>query len=308
MSWEKLVFDTPFITRLISTVILIVITLAIRSIIVRKLAAKEGVDATIRRRWIVTARNTTILVITAIVVVIWLEQLRAVAATIVVVAAAIVVATKEFLLNILGYIYQSTTKFVVIGDRIEIDNIRGDVIDQGLLGMTLMEIGSGEKTHQYTGLTVHVPNSKYLSSTMKNETRMWGTYVFHLITIPIGRDDAWALAEQALLRAGEESCRPYLEDARRLMTSMARHESLGTPTVEPRVHVQVASPDRINLVLRIPVPTRERGRMEREVTLRYLKITEELKARTLTVAEENSVAVRDLPEKKDDGQPISEST
>lgn len=278
INWKALFYDTPFVTRMLSTMVLIIITLGIRSIIVRKLADLEGMEATTRRRWIGTVRNATIIVIIAIVVVIWLAQLRAIAATVVVVAAAIVVATKEFLLNFLGYIYQSTTKFVAIGDRIEMDNIRGDVIDQGLLGMTLMEIGSGEKIHQYTGLTVYVPNSKFLSATIKNETRMWGNYVFHLITIPVSRGDTWELAEQALLRAGGECCKPYLESARRLMTSMAHHESLEAPTVEPRVHVQVAAPDRTNLVLRIPVPTRQRGRLEREVTRRYLKILEEMKA------------------------------
>ena len=140
----------------------------------RRLMQKEEVDATIRRRWIVTARNITFLIVFIVVVVIWLEQLRAVAATIVVIAAAIVVATKEFLLNIVGFIYQSTAKFSDVGDRIEIDGIRGDVIDQSMLGFTLMEIGSGEKTNQYTGLTIHVPNARYLASIVKNETRMWG--------------------------------------------------------------------------------------------------------------------------------------
>lgn len=307
MDWRNLLHDTPFITRLLSTVVLIVITLGIRGIIVRNLARQEELDANIRRRWIVTVRNATILMVVAIVVVIWLEQLRAVAATIVVVAAAIVVATKEFLLNILGYIYQSSTKFVAIGDRIEMDNIRGDVIDQGLLGLTLMEIGSGEKTHQYTGLTVHVPNSKYLTATIKNETRMWGNYVFHLITIPVSRNETWDTAEQALLRAGEESCKPYLETARHYMTSMARHQSLEPPTVEPRVHVQVAAPDRLNLVLRIPVPTRQRGRLEREVTHRYLKISEELKALAGKASEERKVVADRMEKTEKDGQDIKDA-
>lgn len=292
MNWKTLLFETPFITRLLSTIVLIAITGGIRSVIVRKLAAQEGVDATTRRRWIVRVRNVTLLVILAIVVVIWLEQLRAVAATVVVIAAAIVVATKEFLLNILGYIYQSTTKFTVVGDRIEIDGIRGDVIDQSLLGMTLMEIGSGEKTNQHTGLTVHVPNGKYLSAIIKNETRMWGDYVFHLITIPVDRKDGWEVSEKALLRAAVEVCTPYLSTAKKHMTSMARNQSLQAPTVDPRVHVQMAAPDRINLVLRIPVPTRERGRLEREVTRRYLTILEALQggAPPLPGAAENPTA------------------
>jgi small-conductance mechanosensitive channel len=137
MNWNTLFFETPFFTRLLSTLVLIAVAVSIRSIVVRRLMQKEAVDATIRRRWIVTARNITILAVFIIVVVIWLEQLQAVAATIVVIAAAIVLATKEFLFNILGFVYQSTAKFTEVGDRIEIDGIRGDVIDQSMLGFTL---------------------------------------------------------------------------------------------------------------------------------------------------------------------------
>jgi len=63
MDWKTLIFETPIVTRTLSTVVLIVITLAIRSVILRRLAAKEGIDATIRRRWIVTTRNTVFLIV-----------------------------------------------------------------------------------------------------------------------------------------------------------------------------------------------------------------------------------------------------
>ena len=204
-------------------------------------------------------------------VVIWLEQLRAVAATVVVIAAAIVVATKEFLLNIIRYFHQRSAKFVTVGDRIEVDGIRGDVIDQDLLGMTLMEIGSGEKTNQYTGLTIYVPNAKMLSATVKNETRLWGDYVFHLVTIPVEGVQGWEMAEQALLQAANKVCAPYLEKAQESMTSLSRHHSLDAPSVNPRVNVQVSAADKVNLILRMPVPTRHRGRLEQEVTRHYLK-------------------------------------
>ncbi len=279
MNWNALFFETPFFTRLLSTLVLIAVAVSVRTIVVRRLMKKEEVDATSRRRWIVTARNITFLVAFIIIVVIWLEQLRAVAATIVVIAAAIVVATKEFLLNIIGFIYQSTAKFAEVGDRIEIDGIRGDLIDQSMLGFTLMEIGSGEKTNQYTGLTIHVPNVRYLSGIVKNETRMWGDYVFHLITIPIDNTPEWTLSEKALLTAADEVVRPYIHVAKRYMTTRARHQSLDEPNVDPRVNIQMSSPSLLNLILRIPVPTRHRGRVEQEVTRRYMTILDEMKKR-----------------------------
>ena len=53
---------------------------------------------------------------------------------------------------------------------------------------------------------------------------------------------------------------PFLDEARKSMTSLSRHHSLEAPSVDPRVHVPAA--DKINLILRMPVPTRQRGRLE----------------------------------------------
>ncbi len=275
MNWKFVLIDPPFFTRMLSTVILIALTISIRALILKKLSSRKDWNATTRRQWIVTTRNTVFLLILAIIVVIWLEQLRAIAATVVVIAAAVVVATKEFLLNILGFFYQSSSKFISIGDRIEVDQIRGDVVDQNLLGITLLEIGSGEKTNQYTGLTVFIPNVKILSMSVKNETHLWEDYVFHLITIPISTNTDWEKAEQALLIAANETCAPYLNIATKSMKSLSRRHSLEEPSVNPRVNIQITAPDKINLILRIPVPTRQRGRIEQEVTRNYLKHLQE---------------------------------
>ena len=253
------------------TLVLIGIVLIARAIMIRKLTSKIDMSPTTRRTWIVTTRNAALFLILLIILFIWFAQLRAIAAAIVVVAAAIVVATKEFLLNIVGFFYQSASKFIAIGDRIEVDGTRGDVIDQNLMGLTLLEIGPGDKSHQHTGLNVFVPNSKLLSAAVRNETHMWGDYVFHLIRIPVSAESDWKTAESALLRAAHDTCAPYLDHARHAMVDLASKHSLDEPTVEPRVQLHINEPGRIDMVLRVPVPTRKRGRAEQDISRRYLE-------------------------------------
>jgi small-conductance mechanosensitive channel len=220
----------------------------------------------------VRIRNIALFLMMAIVFVIWLEQLRHVAATVVVIAAAIVIALKEFLLNIVGYFYRTAFKYIEVGDRIEVGEHRGDVIDQNMMGITLLEVGPNERTHQYTGLSVFLPNSLFLNTPVKNENYMWKSFVFHLITVPIKADDQWEAAEKALLQAAEEVCAPYLPKARQTMASQAVQQSLETPTIEPRVQIQLSDPDSYQLVLRLPVPSRKRGRIEQEIARRYLEL------------------------------------
>lgn len=270
MDWQSFI-NHSHVSKLISTMVLLAVVLVLRSVVVRKIMARD-MQPTQRRQLIVRIRNVALFLMLAIVFVIWLEQLRNIAATVVVIAAAIVIAFKEFLLNIVGYIYRTTYKYIDVGDRIEIGNIRGDVIDQNMMGITLLEIGPNERTHQYTGLSVFVPNSLFLSAPVKNENFMWKDYVFHLVTVPILADANWAAAEKALLQAAAEVCAPYLSKARQAMSSQAMKQSLEEPTIEPRVQIQILEPDTYQLVLRLPVPSRKRGRIEQQITRRYLML------------------------------------
>lgn len=270
--------DNVLIGKLATSLIFFILIVGIRIIIVRRLSQNELLEPTVRRSWVVIIRNTALMVFLVFLIIIWLDQIRTLAASLIVIAAAIVVATKEFILNIIGYLYRTSTKFISVGDRIQIGEIRGDVIDQNMTGITLMEIGPGTKSHQYTGLTVFIPNANFLSQPVKNETHMWGgDYVFHIINVPIKVEPDWQDAEKSLLKAAQEVCSPYIEKARKNMKYLAQKYSLDTPTVDPRIHIQITDPDKAVLVLRIPVPSRRRGRLEQEISKKYLIYLQEVK-------------------------------
>ncbi len=264
--------------KLASTFFLVICLLLLRFLITRYIKKQEQYQATTRRRWIVNIRNILLSVFLVLLVFIWMEQLRTITESLVLFAAAIVVATKEFILNIVGFFYRTGSEFIRIGDRIEIGSLRGDVIDQTFLGITIFEIGSGAKTHQYTGLTIYIPNSMFLNTPVKNESHLLGDYAFHIINISLKKNADWHLAEKALMDAANEVCSPYLEEARRSMQQIAVQHSLDSPSADPRVSVQISEPDSINLILRIPIQIRKRGRIEQEISRQYLLNLEALEA------------------------------
>lgn len=86
MEW---LITTVILNKFLSTVILVLVVLSIRVVIVRRLAKREDLTATIRRRWIVASRNAAWFVLMAGLIFVWFDQLRTLAATAVVIAAAI---------------------------------------------------------------------------------------------------------------------------------------------------------------------------------------------------------------------------
>lgn len=269
VKWNFVV-DNTFLVKAVTSLVLVTAILFLRYAATRSILAQEDLDGTLRRRWIVSIRNTAIFLVIFLLIVIWIEQLQAIGAGLVLVAAAVVVATKEFLLNIMGYFYRSACHSFVIGDRIEVNGIHGDVLDQNLMGILVMEVGSGIRTHQYTGVNIFIPNAVFLSAAVRNETHGGEEYVFHIITVTVKAGENWPKAEALLLEAANLVCAPFLNDARIRMHNISRKHALDAPAVEPRVNLQMPDHEKITFQLRVPVPAKRRGRIEAEILRRYL--------------------------------------
>lgn len=248
---------------LISTAILIITILILRSLAARFIRRSIS-SPELRRRWLVQSRNGFILLLLLGIILIWGEELRALALSIVAIAVAFVVATKELILCVTGSILKSGARSFNIGDRIQIKDFRGDVIDQNLLATTILEVGPGRLTHLRTGRMIVIPNSLFVSEPVINEdfTR---DYILHVFTVPFRREDDWRTARQVFLESAKRHCQPYLQEARKHMERLSKQEGLDVPSVEPRVTIQVPDADKIHLVIRIPTRPEQRNYIEQAI-------------------------------------------
>ena len=137
------------------------------------------------------------------------------------------------------------------------------------LTTTLLEIGPGQTSHQYTGRAMVIPNSFLFSHPLTNETYT-KKFRLHIITIPLTTDDDWKTAEQLLLTAGQEEAAPFIKEAERYLKNLEGKLWLDAPTVEPRVTIQLPEPGRINLLLRVPCPTQYPSRLEQAILKKFL--------------------------------------
>ncbi|MDP2380581.1 MAG: mechanosensitive ion channel, partial [Pseudohongiella sp.] len=143
------VLSDSMISLITSSVILIVTVLALRALLGRFI--RRSVASTeLRRKWMVQSRNGLLLLLMLGLVLIWGEELRTLALSIVAIAVAFVVATKELILCVIGTLLKTVSNSFNLGDRIQVKDFRGDVIDQNLLATTIMEVGPGKITHQRT--------------------------------------------------------------------------------------------------------------------------------------------------------------
>ena len=230
---------------------------------------REDIVGETRRRREVNIRNALLILLIVGIILIWAPQIQTLAVSLLAIAVALAIATKELIDCISGNAVRILNGVYSVGDRVEMGGVRGNVVDVNLLSTTLLEIGPGQTSHQYTGRAMTVPNSVLLRNTVTNESYSQD-YRLHIITVPLCTTDDWKEAERILLEAANEECRPFLEKAKQHIKKLEGKSWLDAPSVEPRVTFQLPEPGRINLLLRIPCPTKIPSRLEQTILRRFL--------------------------------------
>jgi small-conductance mechanosensitive channel len=247
----------------VATLILFLMVMILRYAAVGFVRRRLPTNDKFQLRWAAQIRGFSYAILALGLFVIWAAELQALAVSFAVLAMAVVWAMRETFACVQGAAYRISSNAFQVGDRINVGGVRGDVIDTGLLGTLVLEVAQG---HQRTGRTISIPNSLFMTEPVLNES-LAGEFMLHLMTIPVDRNSDLAAIERKALTAAQEACAGFLEDVRRPMAARYRRHGLNPPIVDPRITYQVVDKNTVNILLRIPTPTR----LERQVEQRVLR-------------------------------------
>lgn len=139
---------------------IIIIVVFIVSLILEKLINKKVKNANLRhlsRKWVQYGR---ILVILLILLLTWLKDPTTITTVIGFASAGIALALHPIFINMAGWLLIIVKKPINIGDRIEYQSIKGDVIDIQMFYTLVLEVGNWVDGDQSTGRVVSIPNGK----------------------------------------------------------------------------------------------------------------------------------------------------
>ncbi|MDF0750747.1 mechanosensitive ion channel family protein [Marinobacter sp. 71-i] len=265
LAWVPENFSLPdSMLRLVVSTVLLVLAIVILRTLTARFIRRNIASSELRGRLLVNSRNGFLLLGILGLALIWGDQIRSLALSIVAIAVAFVVATKELILCVSGSILKSGAGSFNLGDRIQVKDFRGDVIDQTLLATTILEVGPGKTGHQRTGRMIVIPNALFVAEPVINEsfTDHWD---FHVFTVPFKREDDWQAAQKALLEAANRHCEPYLEQVRKHMNKVGVLRGLEVPSVDPRVTIQAPVANEIHLTVRLPAKSGRRSYIEQSI-------------------------------------------
>ena len=128
---------------------------------------------------------------------VWVKGIGEFGAFLGLLTAGLAIALKDPLTNIAGWIFIITRQPFVVGDRIQIGDNAGDVIDVRLFQFTLLEIGNWVDADQSTGRMIHIPNGKVFTQNQSNYSTGF-EFIWNEIPILLTFESDWKLAKELL--------------------------------------------------------------------------------------------------------------
>jgi small-conductance mechanosensitive channel len=155
-----------------------------------------------------------------------------------VVGAGVAVALQDVVASIAGAFSIGFSKLYTVGDRVQIGDTRGDVIDIGLLRTTLMETGDWVSRDLYNGRIARIPNSTVLRGSVFNYSQGF-RFIWDEINVLFKITSDFQLARAMLLRAANEAIGEYLVEAQSSWKVMSDNYQSTNPPLEPTVALVV---------------------------------------------------------------------
>ncbi|WP_040657268.1 mechanosensitive ion channel family protein [Orenia marismortui] len=266
---DALNFDDPLIRKLILSTGIVVITYLIGFWVVRFINNK--VEDFKRRH---QSRRFTYYIIffidSIIITFIWLEDPSSLTTYLGFLSAGLALALHQVLLNIAGWLLIILRRPFGLGDRIEWDQVQGDVIDIRVFYTTLLEVGNWVEADQSTGRLVNIPNSTIFKAALFNYTRGFGC-IWNEIKFLVTFESDWERAKKIVLETGYEHSEEEIEErARRRIIKMSKNYMIKYGKFTPIAYVEIKSSG-VQVTLRYLTSVRKRRISENQINESILK-------------------------------------
>jgi small-conductance mechanosensitive channel len=262
-------FDTssPALMRILTTIAILVVAF-IASRLSRRVVDRYVEQAERKYRVAKFVSRSVAVLALLLIIALWSARLSALLTILTIIGAGTAVALRDVLLSFAGWLNISLSAPYKQGDRIEVNGMRGDVVDIRVLHTILMEIGNWVQADQSTGRLVRIPNNWVFQYDVANYTRGFG-FVWNEVDVTITYRSDWRAARDILQELAETAVESVTEQAEDQLRHLAREHLVHYEVLTPYVYLNLT--DRgVQLTLRHLTPVRGRRNIRHTLTVELL--------------------------------------
>lgn len=231
-------------------VLIIVLTRIVKKILSRRVKSDNWYKA----KKAVNASGYVLAVI--LILIVYNDRLSGVTVALGVAGAGIAFALQEVITSIAGWVAITVGGFYKTGDRVQVGGIKGDVIDQGILRTTVMELGEWVDGDLYNGRIVRIANSFVFKEPVYNYSADF-PFLWDEIKVPIKFGSDYKLARTIIKKAADSITGEYAGRSQARWDDMVRKYSIENATLETMVSMKITD-NWVEYTLRYVVDYRKR--------------------------------------------------
>ncbi len=235
---------------------LVAVTFLVLRWIVLRVVLRRVEDVRVRYLWRRFTLYLVFLLVAIVALAAWLGETPIFSTYLGLLSAGLAIALRDPLVNLAGWLFILWRRPFVVGDRIEIDTVKGDVIDSRLFQFSLMEIGNWVAADQSTGRVIHVPNGKVFSHALANFTSGF-QFIWNELPIMVTFESDWRKAKDLLLEIANRHAEHLGEEAAQQVKRAAQKYMIFFRRLTPAVYTSVADSG-VVLTIRYLCPPRQR--------------------------------------------------
>ena len=152
--------------------------------------------------------------------------------------AGLAFTLQELILSIAGSVYIFLVKVYAPGDRIQINGIKGDVIDVDSIYTTMMEIGEWVSSDNYSGRIVKLSNAFVFKGPIYNYSQDF-PFIWDEINLPIRHGSDIDLAKSIVIKIATETLSEFTKNSKAQWKAIVNKYYIEDAEVEPTLAISL---------------------------------------------------------------------
>ncbi len=245
------------VTATLASVLFLIIVRRIILLVVKR----NGGDVAALYHWRKVTSYVVFALSVVVVAAIWFRGFQSISTYLGLLSAGLAIALKDPLVNLAGWGFILWRRPFNVGQRIQIGDLRGDVIDQRIFMFSVLEIGNWVDAEQSTGRVVHVPNGKVFTEPLANYEEGF-KYIWNEIGVMVTFESDWEKAKEILVNVAKNRGESITKEAEQEIKLEAGKMLIYLSALTPIVYTSVADSGVVLTIRYICNPRRRRGTSE----------------------------------------------
>ncbi len=195
-------------------------------------------DGRLRYRWSKGTAYAVFVVGLLALVQIWFDVIQSASTFMGLVAAGLAIALKDLVADLAGWVFLMWRRPFDLGDRVQLGEHAGDVVDIRIFQFSMLEIGNWVGADQSTGRIIHVPNALVFQQPLANYSAGF-PFVWNELPVLVTFESDWRKAKQLLAEIASEETSDVSERAAETLRRSAKRFLIHYRTLTSTVYTSV---------------------------------------------------------------------